>query len=178
MSTKSFLLGFLAAIAAVAIIGGSFYAGKKGLGFAENPTPTPQVINEPEITPADAITGQGDEEEAELAIESSLETGAYIGLRDYLADEVNFRIEASGCCPPMSPGEAIEQLAFLDSAETPWNFDQESETALELAATYPEYYSDAFIAIADNNYSAAFKYNDEGLIDTISVSNDYTTLLP
>ena len=117
------------------------------------------------------------EKEAKKAIPAAIGSGNFSLLTNYFTESVIVRIENSGCCPPQTPTGAVKQLEYLNSSEGAWDFDQESSVAKSLAASYPEHYSNAFIAVSDDGYSAAFQFDDNKAISKVTLSASYKLLL-
>jgi hypothetical protein len=110
-------------------------------------------------------------------VSSAVETGQYQKITAFMKDVISVRIEATECCQPGDKNNTIDQLKYLDNATAPWDFDQNSTIAKDLAASYPEHYANAIIGISKNNYLVAFQLDEEGLIVKVSMASNYKSLL-
>jgi hypothetical protein len=174
MRTKYFLLGILFSIVLVLLAVLSFYFGKK----SNNSNPVTVAKNEP--LPTLAITPTPiplNPEMVKEAIVFAIKNKNFENLSGYISSPVSFRIENSGCCEPQTPVQAVKQLEYLNSTGGIWSFDQKSDVAKSLAASYPENYSNAFIGTTSDFYSVAFQFSDDGKINKISISSSYKLLL-
>ena len=99
-------------------------------------------------------------------------------LEGYMADTVQVRLEASGCCGPITRSEALSQLSYLDQA-VGWNFDPANQIAIDLAAAVPDYYGSGWIVgVASNEYLVSFKLNDQNKIEAYNLAATYKLLIP
>lgn len=99
-------------------------------------------------------------------------------LEGYMANTVQVRLEASGCCGPISKSEALSQLSYLDPA-IGWSFDPSNQILIDLAAAVPDYYgSDWIVGVASNEYLASFKLNDQNKIEAYNLAVTYKLLIP
>ncbi len=99
-------------------------------------------------------------------------------LEGYMAETVQVRLEASGCCGPITKTEAMSQLSYLDPA-TGWSFDPANSIILNLAAISPDYYGSGWIVgVADNEYIVSFKLNNQNLIEAYNLGASYKLLIP
>ncbi len=181
MDTKSFFLGIGTAIIIFLIAVGGYFLGK---GTSKNskasPSPAPSAItslDSPDTfevlsTPRPEVLSVTEEN-----IEASIVSKNYAALVGYMVNPVSFRIEASECCPPMTPVDAVDQLEYLNNSEGGWDFNKEGIIS-DLQASFPEYYSNAVIGIASDNYLVAFQLNEDNQIIQISLSVDYNLLIP
>lgn len=99
-------------------------------------------------------------------------------LESYMTDTVQVRLEASGCCGPITKAEAINQLSYLDPA-VGWNFDPTDPIIINLAANVPDYYgSDWIVGVASNEYIVSFKLNNQNKIEAYNLGASYKLLTP
>ena len=95
-----------------------------------------------------------------------------------MADTVQVRLEASGCCGPIPKSEALSQLSYLDPA-IGWSFNPSNQILIDLAATVPDYYGSGWIiGVASNEYLVSFKLNDQNKIEAYNLAVTYKLLLP
>lgn len=95
-----------------------------------------------------------------------------------MMDTVQVRLEASGCCGPISKMEAIAQLSYLDPA-TGWDFNPTNPILINLATTVPDYYGSDWIAgVASNEYIVSFKLNNQNKIKAYNLGASYKLLIP
>jgi hypothetical protein len=160
------------------VAGTSYYIGRKSVeNTVVKETALPQVL--PTVTPLTPTPTTGtDLVTLTATIKTSLEEKKYDNLSPIIADPVTIKIENQNCCGSLALKTAIAKLVYLNKAVSPWDFSSDNKIAADLAATYPDNYSDAIIGIAKNKYVAAFQLNEEGRIIKISLSSDYTKLLP
>jgi len=172
MKFKFFFLGFITSIFLLAFALGSFLMGKFSASVKDEPEPTsiPEISLSKPATPTP-------KPDIKAEIEAAVESGQYHKLVPFMTNVVNIRIEASECCQPNDRANAVDQLKYLDSAKAPWDFDQNSTIAKDLAASYPEHYANAIIGISTNNYLVAFQLNDDGAIEKVSMASNYKLLL-
>ncbi len=181
---RNYLLGIVSILILITVVGGAYYFGtqKSTPGPEEvsttpsaapsatdkspsiiTPSPTPQA--EPEVDVSEQI----------IAAMTSKNTQA---LEGYMADTVQVRLEASGCCGPITKAEAVSQLSYLDPA-VGWNFDPTNPILINLAAAVPDYYGSGWIVgVASNEYLVSFKLNNQNKIEAYNLASTYKLLLP
>ena len=99
-------------------------------------------------------------------------------LEGYMADTVQVRLEASGCCGPITKAEAISQLSYLDPA-VGWSFDSANPLIINLAANAPDFYGSGWlVGVADNEYIVSFKLNNQNKIEAYNLGASYKLLIP
>lgn len=175
MKAKYFLLGVIFAFGIMALSVFAFFLGRN---FRSDTEKTDQGAFSVTPLPTSAPAAKPDPRElTDKVIQKAIETGDYASLEGYFTESVVVRIENSGCCSPQTPPEVVEQLDYLDSAAGAWDFDQGGDVAKILEATYPEHYSNAFIAINDDGFSVAFQFDEETKIAKVSLSAAYTLLV-
>lgn len=102
----------------------------------------------------------------------------YQALEGFMEETVLVRLESSGCCGPIPKSEATSQLSYLDQAAG-WDFDPANPIIAKLAAAFPEYYGDDWlVGVADNEYVASFKLNDQMKIEAYNLAVTFKLLLP
>lgn len=179
MNVKVFIAGILSALVLIVIAFGAYMVGKNSGGAVLSVTPTPQPgsalrVPSPVSLVSPTATPQG---ASQQSISTAISSGNYSSLSPFMVNPVSVRIEASECCNPMTPDDAAAQLSYLDSAETPWSFDnQDIKTGLE--ASFPESYGNAIIGVSANNYLVGFQLNGQNFITKVSMASDYHLLLP
>jgi hypothetical protein len=175
MRLKYFLFGVAFTLGLFVLSFISFTAGK-WFKSENRQAATSTVANTPTVTtiPTPAVDK---EKEVKKAIPPAIESGNFTPLTGFFTESVIVRIENSGCCSPQTPTGTVGQLEYLNSAEGTWDFDQESSVATSLAASYPEHYSNAFIAVSSDGYSVAFQFDVNKAISKVSLSASYKLLL-
>lgn len=180
METKSFFIGIVATLIVILIAIGGYLLGKgtsDRAGVLPSPIPTIDTsLNAPDAfeplsTPTPQIISTNQDN-----IEASIVSRNYAALEGAMVNPISVRLEASECCEPMTPENAVEQLAYLDTAEGTWDFNKE-EIISDLAASFPENYSNAIVGISSDNYLVAFQLNENNQIIKISLAVDYNLLL-
>ena len=139
------------------------------------PTPAPSAPPTSAPPPISQTKPEVDVSEQIIAAITSKNTQA---LEGYMADTVQVRLEASGCCGPISKSEALSQLSYLDPA-VGWNFDPSNQILIDLAAAVPDYYGSGWIiGVASNEYLVSFKLNDQNKIEAYNLAVTYKLLTP
>ena len=137
------------------------------------PAPVPSPTSAP--PPISQTKPEVDVSEQIIAAITSKNTQA---LEGYMADTVQVRLEASGCCGPITRSEALSQLSYLDQA-VGWNFDPANQILIDLAAAVPDYYGSGWIVgVASNEYLVSFKLNDQNKIEAYNLAVTYKLLIP
>jgi len=140
-----------------------------------SPTPTPSTQPTSIPSPIPQTEPEVDVSEQIIAAITSKNTQA---LEGYMADTVQVRLEASGCCGPITKSEAVSQLSYLDPAGG-WNFDPANQILINLAAAVPDYYgSDWIVGVANNEYLVSFKLNNQNKIEAYNLAITYKLLIP
>ena len=140
--------------------------------------PTAEVLlpADPNVIPSAGPTPSEEIVDINSVVEAAIKNENYESLLPYLANEVFVRLEASGCCGPLSPAEVVIQLSYLEPADT-WDFG-ESDTKTNLAQA-SEFYSVPYdAAIANNKMIFSYKVNQNGKIDAINLGATYELLIP
>lgn len=136
-------------------------------------TPTPSPFDQdgtPTPPPASASAVQS-------AIETSLNAEDYESLVPYMASLVQFEIEASEGVPAGDPQETVTNLAYLNTAVAPWNFDQTNTIVQDIKTQYADEYGELYIGISSNDVLAAFGFDENGMINIIKVAVTYKLLV-
>ncbi|MEI6237026.1 MAG: hypothetical protein WCP03_00290 [Candidatus Saccharibacteria bacterium] len=131
----------------------------KGLVDKTSPAPTPT----PTITP---VITKSMKDNISAAI-SSKNTAA---LEGYMAPSVNVILAASEGIGPQTPAQAINDLAYLNSATSPWDFSLPASTIAKYSSSpyYGKYFaSNTIVGESANKYVVSFGVNSSGKIDTI-----------
>jgi hypothetical protein len=177
---RNYLLGIVSILILVAVVGGAYYFGtQKSTPGPQEASITPSATDKSPSTIAPSPTPQAEPEvdvsEQIVAAMTSKNTQA---LEGYMADTVQVRLEASGCCGPITKAEAVSQLSYLDPA-VGWNFDPTNPILINLATAVPDYYGSGWIVgVASNEYLVSFKLNNQNKIEAYNLAATYTLLLP
>jgi len=122
--------------------------------------------------------------QAELVVDVSEQIIAAIisknnqALEGYMANTVQVRLEASGCCGPLTKSEAISQLSYLNPA-VGWSFDPANQTIINLATSIPDYYGiDWIVGVASNEYVVSFKLDNQNKVEAYNLAATYKLLIP
>jgi hypothetical protein len=174
---RKYIIGASLTLLVVGLAAGTYYFGTQGYVFnkasktpvTENilPTikPTPTYKPQPKVNVSEQI----------IAGITSKNTQA---LEGYMADTVQVRLEASGCCGPITKSEAMSQLSYLDPA-VGWSFDPTNPIIVDLAINSPDYYGSGWIVgVASNEYIVSFKLNNQNLIEAYNLGASYKLLVP
>lgn len=152
---------------------------------AASPTATPARPATPAATPAiptptPAASPAGlTREQATARIVSALNARSYADLRLLMLPTVRVILQATECCfDPMTSAAAVAQMAYLNLATPPWNFDQTNPVVRAIKTNFPENYGDALVGISANNWVAAFKLNRDNLIEAIAMAVNVRLLVP
>lgn len=110
-------------------------------------------------------------------IESALTSETYTDLVPYMAESVMFEIEASEGVGPGTPEETVTNLAYLDTAAAPWDFDQTNPIITSIKTQYAQEYGNLFIGISSNDVMSAFGFDQNNKINIIKVAVTYKLLV-
>lgn len=103
------------------------------------------------------------------AIKTNINAKNYQGLIPYMTNPVSVTLQATECCGPKTPQEAISQLSYLDEG-IPFNFDQESDVIKNLKSKNPEL-ANRFLGISINKeHLVAFTINSENKISEVRMA--------
>lgn len=138
--------------------------------LVETPTPSPFDQNG---TPSPTSSPSA----VQSVIESTLTTETYEDLVPYMAESVMFEIEASEGVGPGTPEETVTNLAYLNTAAAPWNFDQTNPIVESIKTQYAQEYGNLFIGISSNDVMAAFGFDENNMINLIKVAVTYRLLV-
>ncbi|MFC1710304.1 hypothetical protein ACFL0F_01415 [Patescibacteria group bacterium] len=181
---RNFLLGVVAVIVMLGIIGGAYYYGTQSKSTEKEQRTVAVSTKEPEVgvplptktpspTPKENMASEVNEQI--IAAIKSKNTQALSG---YMADMVSVRLEATECCGSIAKSEAISQLSYLDPA-TGWDFNPTNPILVNLAAAVPNYYGSGWtVGVASNEYVFAFKLNNANKLDAYNISGSYKLLIP
>lgn len=102
-------------------------------------------------------------------IQAAISTQNYAALEGYMADTVTVILAASEGLGERTPVQAVADLAYLNDADTPWNFALDSATLSEWSSgDYNSYFpEDALVGRSANGYVVSFQFNDAGDITDI-----------
>jgi len=174
---RKYLVGAALTLLVIGLAVGTYYIGTRKALF-NKPSPTPGVENNlPTTTPFPTYEPQPiiDVSEQIVAGITSKNTQA---LEGYMAETVQVRLEASGCCGPITKSEAMSQLSYLDPA-VGWSFDPTNPIIIDLATHSPNYYGSGWIVgVASNEYIVSFKLNSQNLIEAYNLGASYKLLIP
>ena len=177
---RNYFLGIFSVLILLLVVGGACFIGpQKSTSDLQEISITPPSTNTSSSTTAPPPTSQTkpqvDVSEQIIAAMTSKNTQALGG---YMADTVQVRLEASGCCGPITKTEAVSQLSYLDPA-VGWNFNPANQILIDLAAAVPDYYGSGWIVgVASNEYLVSFKLNDQGKIEAYNLAATYKLLIP
>jgi len=177
---RNFLLGIVSVLILIAVGGGIYFFGiKKSIPSQQEASTTPLVTDKSSPTATPSPTPQAKPKinvsEQIIAAMTSKNTQA---LEGYMADTVQVRLEASGCCGPITRAEAMSQLSYLDPA-VGWNFDPTNPILVNLATVVPDFYgSDWIVGVASNEYLVSFKLNNQNKIEAYNLAATYKLLTP
>ena len=180
MNFKYYFAGVLSVTVIVGIVVGGYFLGRSGSSkTTPRPIPTPSsLLESPRTIDTTSAPSPAPEEITKLIVSTAVSAKDYSALESFMVDPVAVRIEASGCCQPMSPKEASVQLEYLNSANGTWDFEGDGDVVSNLQASYPEHYANAIVGVSSDNYVVAFQLNADGKISKISMAVDYELLLP
>ncbi|MFV1917161.1 MAG: hypothetical protein ACC618_01590 [Patescibacteria group bacterium] len=180
MNIKYYLAGIFTVVFIVVVVAGGYLLGKGNLKESKDTAPATSEITLTVPRDTREIPGGNPTQPVDLTkvISTAVGNKDYSELERYFTNPVSVRIEATECCQPQNPTGAIEELAYVESATGPWNFNQQSEIVAALQASYPEHYGGAIIGISQDNYLVAFQLNEENKISKISMAVDYELLVP
>ena len=106
------------------------------------------------------------------AIKTNINAKNYQGLTAYMANPVNVILQASECCGPRTPAEAVDQMSYINTG-VPFDFDQENSTIKNLKVKNPQL-ADKFIGISKaSEYLVSFGINSDSKISDILMSVSY-----
>ena len=181
---RNYVLGVASVLFILALAGGAYYFGTKKFTSSSREAATVAPTNIPvsekglpatEPSPTTKIEPASDVPEQIIAAMKSKNTQA---LEGYMADTVQVRLEASGCCGPITKSEAISQLSYLDPA-VGWDFNPTNPILVNLATAVPDFYgSDWIVGVASNEYLVSFKLNNQNKIEAYNLAATYKLLLP
>lgn len=174
---RKYFVGGVLTLLVVGLAVGIYYLGTQGTIF-NKPSQTPGTENNlpttkasPTYTPQPII----DVSEQVITAITSKNTQA---LEGYMANTVQVRLEASGCCGPITKPEAMSQLSYLDPA-VGWSFDPANPIIVDLATNAPNYYGNGWIVgVASNEYIISLKLNNQNLIEAYNLGASYKLLIP
>ncbi len=109
-------------------------------------------------------------------VDAALESENYAALESYMADSVRVVIAASEGVGDRTPAQALEDLKYLNSASSPWDFDLPAATIADwrtgdYASYFPETLS--LVGRSSDGYVVVFKFNaSEKITDIFMSVND------
>jgi hypothetical protein len=139
-------------------------------------TPTSIVINTPTIT--ETISQSTPLKYANPsvtidAIETAVPSKKWTDLLPFMTTNVTLIKYGTSCCGTVSKNQAISELSYLNDATSPWNFSETNPIALSLESKDPEHFKETWIGTSKDYYAVGFKWNDDFLIEKVSMVNDY-----
>jgi len=181
---KKYLTGAAITLLVLGLATGAYYFGTQKSSFSalkskfENPsqiTKTEQDLLTTKPVPTSQPKPTINVSEQIVAAMTSKNTQA---LEGYMAETVQVRLEASGCCGPISKSEAMSQLSYLDPA-VGWSFDPTNPTIVSLGINSPDFYGSGWlVGVASNEYIVSFKINNLNKIEAYNLGASYKLLIP
>jgi hypothetical protein len=101
----------------------------------------------------------------------ALNTQDYATVAALMAPTVRLTIEATECCAPGTPTQAVSNLGWLNQGTPPWSFDQSHPRVVSIKSRYASTYGGSLMLYSTNGIIAAFWFDNEGLIDQIRLAN-------
>ena len=127
------------------------------------PSPSPQIAPSPTPSPKLSLSALQEN------IKDGINSGNTQALASFMTDPVNVILQATECCGPKSPAEAVSQLAYIKEG-TPFDFSENSATVIALKNKNPEL-SDKFIGISKSGeHLVAFGINPDNRITDIRMA--------
>lgn len=142
---------------------------------AQSPTPTP--LSSPQVTPESSVSPSLSPSpsskhtllEVQENIEAAINTGNTQAIGTFATDPVSVILQATECCGPKTPDEAVSQLSYVADG-VPFNFNQNSDLVKNLKSKNPEL-SGKFIGLSQNKeHLVAFGLNAQNRITDIRMS--------
>jgi len=166
------IIVFAGIVAAILAVIGYF-------SFINNPDEDivpPSAQTTPAATPTPPVTSPtptADHSE----IQALFEAKDYNALREHFGNTVMVFLYASECCGPQTIEQTITQLQYLDSAQGPWNWDQQDATIMQIKESQPNTFGAGTIGISSNGYALSYVLVGNK-IAAIYMSGSYELLLP
>jgi hypothetical protein len=167
----------------VGVIGWSFLNKPTSVQIAKNYNTTqytPTLTNTPQEIPlvSKAIANTTPLKYANPSVvidafETAIPAKKYNDLLPFMMENVNLIKYATSCCGIMTKDKAVNELSYLNSATQPWNFSDKNPIALKLEANDPEHFKEMWIGTSADFHAVGIKWNDDFLIEKISLVNDY-----
>jgi hypothetical protein len=175
---RKYLAGATIALVVIGLAAGTYYLGTQGLLFKESPK-IPKVVKELEtVKPSPTINPPPSTVNVSEQVAAAITSKNTQALEGYMADIVQVRLEASGCCGPITKAEAMSQLSYLDPA-VGWSFDPANPVIVDLAINSPDYYGTGWlVGVASNEYIVSFKINNLNKIEAYNLGASYKLLIP
>ena len=174
---RKYLIGAALTLLVLGLAVGAYLYGTRGgllkntLQVSNTANSLPTAESSPTLQPQPIINVS----EQIIAAITSKNTQA---LEGYMADTVQVRLEASGCCGPITKAEAMSQLSYLDPA-VGWSFDPSNPIIIDLATHSPNFYGSGWlVGVANNEYIVSFKLNNQNLIEAYNLGASYKLLIP
>lgn len=174
---KKYIIGSSLTLLVIGLAVGTFYLGTKGTIFNKS-TKSPETANVLETAKPSPSAMQVPVTSASEQIVAGITSKNTQALEGYMANTVEVRLEASGCCGSISKADAMSQLSYLDPA-VGWSFDATNPIIIDLAIHSPNYYGSGWIVgVASNEYIVSFKLNNQNLIEAYNLGASYKLLIP
>lgn len=180
---KTFLGGLLVGLIVMGVTFGMFFLGKQksedssGLSVEIEQTKQGEEIKLEIVTTPVAVSGK-DKIAVQASILTAVSTKTYDELSFDMAETVYVSLHGSECCGDITTEEALENLKYLDSAQTPWLFDRTEETLKSLSDNYPKTMGpDHIIGISENKMVVSFGLDDNNQINEIHIIPNADMLL-
>lgn len=173
---NKYLIGGLTIIIIILLAGLGYFIfqnQKLAKRLASSPSPTVQPISSPQETPPTNSQPSPSAKLTFLEISENIKDGVnsrdFAALRTYMTDPITVILQATECCGPKTPDEAVSQMSYIKEG-VPFNFNQNSDLVKNLKAKNPEL--DAkFIGVSqDKEHLIAFGLNSQNRISDIRMS--------
>lgn len=107
-------------------------------------------------------------------IKAAITSGNTAALEGYMADSVTVILAASEGLGSRTPTQAVSDMDYLSGGTTPWDFALPSATVSGWASgDYGTYISaDGLVGKSANNYVVALKFNSDGDISSVFMTNN------
>ena len=182
---KNFVIGLGIGLFVMVFAFGMFYLGtmnsKKNQVkdvVIETSVTEDDVVLEVVETPVAVKKDSNSKVKTQTAILTSVSTKDYEGMSDYFADTVYISLHASECCGDIKKDSVVDNIAYLNNAQTPWLFDKSNDTLNSLSQNYPDIMGPEFITgISENKMVVSFGLDDNYQINEIHIIQNADLLL-
>lgn len=182
---KKFLLPVLLITLGVAGVIGWPYLNKPTsvpIGKTQTPISKPTGITNNIPTPTEGVTNEAPLQYVNPsvvidAIKTAIPGKIYTELLPVMLPNVTLIKYATSCCGLITKTNAISELSYLNNASGPWNFADANPIATKIEAGDPEHFSGMMIGTSADYHAVGFLWNDDFLIEKISIVNDYRLII-